>query len=94
MGKQKNYKTGMPLIAAICAAAIAVCAPKAVTVDFSNVPDNEICQYMKDVCREAERFHAQFQQMNREEREDAKAILGAFAEQCEGAQELCRQTME
>jgi hypothetical protein len=84
-------KAGISLAAA-CAAAVLSCAPKAVQLDFSDVPDNERCRYMKEICKEAEAFHNRYQSMSKEEKEDAKAILNAYVQQCEGAQELCKKS--
>ena len=81
-------------ITAVCCAALWSCAPKTVMLDFNNVPDNERCNYMKEVCKDAERFQAQFNAMNREEQQEAKVILGAYIEQCRGAHNLCRATMD
>ena len=80
------------LTAAIFCTIIFSCGSKTVQLDFTNVPDNERCQYMKDVCREAEKFQDEYSRMSREEREDAKAVLNAYIEQCTGAQEMCRAT--
>lgn len=81
-------------VAAVCASVIWSCAPKPLVVDFNKVPDNERCDYMKEVCREAERFQSQFETMSREEQQDARVILGAYVEQCEGAQRMCLATMD
>jgi outer membrane biogenesis lipoprotein LolB len=81
-------KKSLFFAAAICAALVWACAPKT-TVDFNNVPDNERCQYMKDACKEAVSFQGQYERMSAEEKKEAKAILNAYIQQCEGAQELC-----
>lgn len=78
----------------ICAAFISACAPKPVKVDFNKVPDTEFCQYMKDACKEAQAFQGKYERMSPEEKKDAKAILNAYIEQCEDAQELCRKSAE
>jgi hypothetical protein len=80
---------------AVCAAMVLACggSKKTVYLDFNNVPDNDRCSYMKDVCREAERFEAQFDGMNREEKQDAKTVLNAYIQQCADAQEMCKATI-
>jgi hypothetical protein len=78
---------------AVCAF-VAACAPKTATVDFNNVPNTERCQYMKEACKEAQAFQGQYERMSPEEKQDAKAILNAYVQQCEGAQELCRKSAE
>lgn len=75
------------------AAITGACGPKPVLIDMSNVPDNERCDYMKDVCKEAAKFQDQYESMSREEKEDAKAVMGAYSQQCQDAQAMCRQTM-
>jgi hypothetical protein len=80
--------------AAIAAIVAGACAPKATTVDFNNVPDTDKCQYMKEVCKEAQVFSGQYEIMSAEEKKDAKAVLNAYIQQCEGAQELCRKSAE
>jgi len=76
--------------------ALAVCAPKPVLLDITgkDVPDNERCDFMKESCKEAQTFQSQYEQMSAEEKQDAKAILGAYTQQCQDAQEMCRKTME
>ncbi|GBU23313.1 hypothetical protein R80B4_03230 [Fibrobacteres bacterium R8-0-B4] len=89
-------KTKLFAASALCAAVIfaGACAPKTAKVDFNNVPDNERCQYMKDACKEAAAFQSQYESMSAEEKNEAKAILNAYIQQCEGAQELCRKSAE
>jgi outer membrane biogenesis lipoprotein LolB len=78
---------------AVCAVVLAACA-KTTTVDFNNVPDTERCQYMKDACKEAQAFQGRYERMGPEEKNEAKIILNAYIQQCEGAQELCRKSAE
>jgi hypothetical protein len=96
MKKQTSFCMTGFLTVAISIVMMAItlsCAPKTVKLDFNNLPDTEHCQYMKDVCKEAENFQARFEAMSKEEQEDAKVILNAYIQQCEGAQALCKQTM-
>jgi hypothetical protein len=79
---------------AFCSIVASSCSPKPTKVDFSNVPDNERCQYMKDACKEAQAFQGQYERMSSEEKKEAKAILNAYIQQCEGAQDLCRKSAE
>jgi hypothetical protein len=79
------------LTAAAMAFAFA-CAPKTAVIDFNNVPDTERCQYMKDVCKEAQAFQGQYEGMSAEEKREAKAVLNAYVQQCEGAQEMCKKS--
>lgn len=78
----------------LCAVVISACAPKTATVDFNNVPKTERCQYMKDACKDAQAFQDQYDGMSSEEKKDAKAVLNAYVQQCEDAQELCRKSVE
>ena len=78
--------------AVFCVAIVFACAPKTAVIDFNNVPDTERCQYMKDVCKEASAFQGQYERMSAEEKVDAKAILNAYVQQCEGAQEMCKKS--
>jgi len=89
-------KTQIFTTAALCAAMVfaGACAPKTTTVDFNNVPDNERCRYMKDACKEAQAFQVQYERMSSEDKKEAKAILNAYIQQCEGAQDLCRKSAE
>jgi hypothetical protein len=80
--------------AALCAIAAGACSPKPTKVDFNNVPDNERCRYMKDACKDAAAFQEQYERMSAEEKKEAKAILNAYIQQCEGAQDLCRKSVE
>jgi triphosphoribosyl-dephospho-CoA synthetase len=84
-------------LAAVClvtAVLLVACAPKPALFDISTAPDNERCNYMKDVCKEAHAFQNQFERMSRAEREEAKTVLNAFVQQCLDAQEMCRRTMD
>jgi len=81
-------------MAALCAIITASCAPKTTTVDFNNVPNTEKCQYMKDACKEAQTFQDQYERMSTEEKKEARAVLNAYIQQCDGAQELCRKSAE
>ncbi|MCL2689894.1 MAG: hypothetical protein FWE57_08635 [Chitinispirillia bacterium] len=78
--------------AACCAFLIGACAPKKVLVDFNNVPDTHHCQFMKEICKEAEEFNRRFQSMSAEEKEDAKTINNAYVQQCADAQEMCKRS--
>jgi len=83
------------LITAVCGAlVIGACAPKAVVIDFNNVPDTPHCQFMKDICKEAEEFSRQFQSMSAEEKEDAKTINNAYVQQCADAQAMCKKSSQ
>jgi len=86
----------LAVTAAALFCALASCGPKPVLLDLSgkDVPDNERCQFMKESCKEAQAFQGQYEQMSREEQEDAKAVLNAYTQQCADAQEMCRKTME
>jgi hypothetical protein len=90
----KRLKTAA-LTASVCGAlAICACAPKTTLVDFSNVPDTHHCQFMKEVCKEAEEFGGQYQSMDDEEKQDAKTILNAYVQQCADAQEMCKKSAQ
>ncbi|MDR2729153.1 MAG: hypothetical protein LBB56_08455 [Chitinispirillales bacterium] len=81
------------LTAVVCGAlVINACAPKTTLVDFNNVPDTHHCQFMKEVCKEAEEFDRQYQSMSAEEKQDAKTILNAYVQQCADAQEICKRS--
>ncbi|MCL2219214.1 MAG: hypothetical protein FWC23_04955 [Chitinispirillia bacterium] len=80
---------------ALCLAlAIGACAPKPLLFDMNSAPDNERCNYMREVCKEARKFQSQYESMTREEKEDARAVMNAYTQQCEDAQQMCRQTVE
>jgi hypothetical protein len=89
-------KTKILTAAAICAAMALACggSGKTVHLNFNTVPDNERCNYMKDVCREAERFEAQFDRMSKEEKQDARTVLNSYIQQCADAQEMCKATID
>jgi len=89
-------KTKMLPAAAALMCALWGCGPKPVLLDMNgkDVPDNERCQFMKESCKEAQEFQSQYERMSPEEKSDAKAVLNAYVRQCEGAQDLCRKTME
>jgi hypothetical protein len=80
--------------AALSIVIVGACSPKPAKVDFNNVPDNERCQYMKDACKEAQAFQGRYESMSPEEKKEAKVVLNAYIQQCEGAQELCRKSAE
>jgi len=83
------------LIAAACGAlVIGACAPKTTLVDFNNVPDTHHCQFMKEICKEAEDFQRQFQSMDADEKQDARVILNAYIQQCSDAQAMCQKSAE
>jgi len=84
-------KKMISIAAAACGAlVVGACAPKTTLVDFNNVPDTHHCQFMKEICKEAEEFNRQFQSMSAEEKEDAKAINNAYVQQCSDAQAMCK----
>ena len=84
------------ILAAALLCALAACGPKPVLLDLSgkNVPDNERCQFMKESCKEAQAFQSQYESMSKDEQQDAKAVMNAYTQQCQDAQEMCRKTME
>jgi len=84
------------VIAGAFLCALTACAPKPVLLDMSgkDVPDNERCQFMKEACKEAQTFQSQYEQMSADEKQEAKAVLNAYVQQCEDAQAMCRKTME
>lgn len=69
------------------------CASSKSNINFANAPDNEQCNYMRESCAEADRFQSRFDAMDREEREDARAILQGLINKCASMQELCAGTM-
>lgn len=81
------------LITAVCIVfVIGACASKTTLVDFNNAPDTHHCQFMKEICKEAESFQGQYESMSADEKEDAKAILNAYVQQCAAAQEMCKKS--
>lgn len=80
--------------AALCAAVFSACSHSLATVDFNNAPDTERCQYMKEVCKEAQAFQGRYESMSPEEKKEAKAVLNAYTQQCEDAAMLCRMSLE
>jgi len=91
---KKSKMSTVIALAVLCA--LAACAPKPVLLDMSgkDVPDNERCRFMKESCKEASVFQGQYEQMSADEKQEAKAILNAYVQQCQDAQTMCRQTME
>lgn len=63
-------------------------------INTANLPDNHLCQHMKDVCRESREFENAYAKMSREQRKDADNILKAYRIQCNDALTECRKSAQ
>lgn len=74
--------------------AFAGCAPKTTIINLADLPDTYQCNYMKEICKEAEDFQRQYSKMSEEEKKESKTILNAYIDQCANAQDLCTKSAE
>ncbi|MFW5784557.1 MAG: hypothetical protein ACOCW1_00105 [Chitinispirillaceae bacterium] len=70
------------------------CAPKTTYINLSDLPDTYQCNYMKEICKEAEDFQRQYSKMSEEEKKESKTILNTYIDQCANAQDLCTKSGE
>lgn len=68
------------------------CAGGSSFVDTSKLPDTYQCSYMKDVCKEAREYEAQYEQMSSEDKKEFKNILLVYRKQCSDALEQCKKS--
>jgi hypothetical protein len=69
---------------------LAGCAGSTSFVNTANLPDNYQCNYMKDVCKEAQEFEAKYAAMNPEEKNEFKTLLMTYRKQCSSALDECQ----
>jgi len=62
---------------------------RVVTVEFGGGEKSYPCQYMKEVCAEADEFERKFTLLSKEEKEEMESVRQAYRSQCNGAIELC-----
>lgn len=72
------------------------CAPKSVhRPNLSAMADTtDECKYMDRVCYEAEQFQKEFNSFSEEARDELIPALNGYIENCEGAAELCNESLK
>jgi len=65
------------------------CSGRASFVDIAKLPDTYQCNYMKDVCKEAQDFEVKYESMNPEEKKEFKNMLMVYRKQCSSALDEC-----
>jgi hypothetical protein len=61
-------------------------------VNTADLPDNYICQHMKDVCKEARQFESEYNKLSPEEKKESESILKAYRMQCNDALNQCQES--
>ncbi|MBN1577044.1 MAG: hypothetical protein JW913_10855 [Chitinispirillaceae bacterium] len=61
-------------------------------VNTADLPDNNYCRYMKEICREAREFENAYAKLTPDERKDAENILKAYRIQCNDAIDACKKS--
>lgn len=72
-----------------CSLSFIGCAGNSSFVDTGKLPDSYQCNYMKDVCKEAQDFEAKYEAMNSEEKKEFKSLLFTYRKQCNDALKQC-----
>jgi len=65
------------------------CASNRSFIDTSKLPDTYQCNYMKEICKEAQEFESRYSSMNADEKKEFKNLLMVYRKQCSSAQEDC-----
>jgi len=68
------------------------CASNSAFIDTSKLPDTYQCNYMKDICKEAQEFESRYSSMSADEQKEFKNLLMVYRKQCSGAQEECQKS--
>ena len=63
-------------------------------VNTAELPDNYLCQHMKDVCKEARVFESQYNKLSPEEKKETKNVLKAYRMQCNDALKQCEESAQ
>lgn len=61
-------------------------------VNTADLPDNYLCQHMKEVCKEARQFESEYNKLSSEEKKETKNILKAYRMQCNDALSQCQES--
>jgi hypothetical protein len=72
--------------------ALTGCAGSSSFIDTAKLPDTYQCNYMKDVCKEAQDFEGKYESMNPEEKKEFKNLLMVYRNQCSNALDACRKS--
>lgn len=68
------------------------CAGSSSFIDTAKLPDTYQCNYMKDVCKEAQDFEGKYESMAPEEKKEFKNLLMAYRNQCSSALGACQKS--
>lgn len=68
------------------------CAGSSSYIDTAKLPDTYQCNYMKDVCKEAQDFEGKYESMTPEEKKEFKTLLMVYRSQCSNALDVCRKS--
>jgi hypothetical protein len=71
---------------------LAGCAGGSSFIDTAKLPDTYQCNYMKDVCKEAQDFEAKYEAMSPEEKKEFKNLLMVYRNQCSSALKVCQKS--
>lgn len=80
------------LIGFVLVAVMTNCASKTKYINTADLPDTYQCDYMKEICKEAQDFQRKYSQMSEEDKRESKTILNAYIDQCSNAQDLCEKS--
>lgn len=61
-------------------------------VNTADLPDNYLCQHMKEVCKEARQFESEYNRLSPEEKKESENILKAYRMQCNDALKQCQES--
>ncbi|MBN1309091.1 MAG: hypothetical protein JXA18_14300 [Chitinispirillaceae bacterium] len=61
-------------------------------INTADLPDNNYCRHMKEVCGEAREFESTYSRLTPDERKDAENILKAYRIQCNDAIDECKKS--
>ncbi len=83
---------GLASVGLVCLIGLSSCSP--VLVSGGAKGKTSECEYMDDVCEEAEQFRAQYTSMPADEKKDMKEMLIGLESQCEEAIVRCKKSQK
>jgi|GEM_PF-5395515 len=61
-------------------------------VNTADLPDNNYCNHMNEVCKEAREFEAAYNRLPPGDKKDAESVLKAYRLQCNDALKACKKS--
>ena len=68
------------------------CAPK--QVQYTPEESAQVCEYSRNVCREATEFQLEYANMPKEQQESLIDALNSYTEQCNRARKMCKESQK